>query len=130
MPVSPDSWVPGCLGSRMPGFPESLMKGAEMTNVQGVSLDLTTPDGTADAYLAWLAGWPLGADGPVGTAGYCMGGVLAIRTAAAFPDRIAAAAAFHAGRLATDAEDSPHRLVDRITAELYFGHADQDPSLP
>ncbi|MER7154420.1 dienelactone hydrolase family protein [Streptomyces lydicus] len=84
----------------------------------------------AGAYLDWLAASPLVAEGPVGTTGYCMGGVLAIRTAAAHPDRIAAAAAFHAGRLATDAEDSPHRLADRITAELYFGHADQDASLP
>ncbi|MGW9043664.1 dienelactone hydrolase family protein [Streptomyces lydicus] len=84
----------------------------------------------AGAYLDWLAASPLVAEGPVGTTGYCMGGVLAIRTAAAHPDRIAAAAAFHAGHLATDAEDSPHRLADRITAELYFGHADQDASLP
>ncbi|WP_344586043.1 dienelactone hydrolase family protein, partial [Kitasatospora paracochleata] len=30
----------------------------------------------------------------------------------------------------TDAPDSPHLLADRVSAELYFGHADQDPSLP
>ncbi|MFD8545342.1 dienelactone hydrolase family protein [Streptomyces sp. NPDC059649] len=84
----------------------------------------------AGAYLDWLAASPLVADGPVGTTGYCLGGVLALRTAAAHPDRIAAAASFHAGHLVTDAEDSPHRLVDRITAELYFGHADQDASMP
>ncbi|MFG2205757.1 dienelactone hydrolase family protein [Streptomyces sp. NPDC048638] len=84
----------------------------------------------AGAYLAHLAASPLVTDGPVGTTGYCLGGMLGVRTAAAFPDRIAAAAAFHAGRLATDAEDSPHRLVDRITAELYFGHADHDSSMP
>ncbi|MFI0787641.1 dienelactone hydrolase family protein [Streptomyces lydicus] len=84
----------------------------------------------AGAYLDWLAASPLVSDGPVGATGYCMGGVLAVRTAAAHPDRIAAAAAFHAGYLATDAEDSAHRLVAPITAELYFGHADQDSSLP
>jgi carboxymethylenebutenolidase len=84
----------------------------------------------AGAYLDWMAASPVVADGPVGTAGYCMGGALAVRTAAAYPDRIAAAGAFHAGRLATDAEDSPHRAVDRVTAELYFGHADNDPSMP
>ncbi|MGW4108922.1 dienelactone hydrolase family protein, partial [Streptomyces sp. NPDC004976] len=33
-------------------------------------------------------------------------------------------------RLASDAPDSPHLLAGRITAELYFGHADRDPSLP
>ncbi|KUL36817.1 dienelactone hydrolase [Streptomyces sp. NRRL F-4489] len=83
----------------------------------------------AGAYLGWLAGSPLVSDGPVGTTGYCMGGVLAVRTAAAFPDRVAAAASFHAGRLVTDAEDSPHRLLRPITAELYFGHADHDQSM-
>ncbi|MGX7759714.1 dienelactone hydrolase family protein [Streptomyces angustmyceticus] len=83
----------------------------------------------AGAYLDWLAASPMVTDGPVGTTGYCMGGVLAVRTAAAHPDRVAAAAAFHAGRLATDAEDSPHRLAGRITARLYFGHADQDRSM-
>ena len=39
-------------------------------------------------------------------------------------------ARFHGGRLATDAPDSPHRLVGRITADLYFGHADQDQGMP
>ncbi|MGX1849569.1 dienelactone hydrolase family protein [Streptomyces sp. NPDC055299] len=96
--------------------------------VQSLSPDLAMRD--AGAYLDWLAASPLVAEGPVGTAGYCMGGVLGLRTAAAHPDRIAAVASFHAGRLVTEAEDSPHRLVGRITAELYFGHADQDPSMP
>jgi carboxymethylenebutenolidase len=84
----------------------------------------------AGAYLDWLAASPLVADGHVGTTGYCMGGVLAVRTAAAYPERVAAAASFHGGHLVTDAPDSPHRLVDEVSAELYFGHADQDPSIP
>ncbi|MYT31399.1 MULTISPECIES: dienelactone hydrolase family protein [unclassified Streptomyces] len=95
--------------------------------LQALTPDMAMRD--AGAYLDWLAASPLVTDGPVGTTGYCMGGVLAIRTAAAYPDRIAAAAAFHAGRVVTDAEDSPHRLADRITAELYFGHADEDASM-
>ncbi|MGW7573421.1 dienelactone hydrolase family protein [Streptomyces sp. NPDC054765] len=96
--------------------------------MQTLTPDLAMRD--AGAYLDWLAASPLVTDGPLGTTGYCMGGVLGIRTAAAYPDRIGAAASFHAGRLATDAEDSPHRLAGRITAELYFGHADQDHSMP
>ncbi|WP_392839175.1 dienelactone hydrolase family protein [Streptomyces sp. LN500] len=84
----------------------------------------------ADAYLRWLAASPLTTDGPVGITGYCMGAGLALRTAGTYPDRVAAMAGFHGGRLATDSPDSPHLLADRITAELYFGHADQDPSLP
>ncbi|WP_335935526.1 dienelactone hydrolase family protein [Streptomyces sp. PTD5-9] len=84
----------------------------------------------ADAYLNWLAECPAAADGPVGVTGYCMGAGLALRTAGTYPDRVAAAAGFHGGRLATESDDSPHLLADRIEAELYFGHADQDPSLP
>ncbi|MFJ7949035.1 dienelactone hydrolase family protein [Streptomyces sp. NPDC096354] len=84
----------------------------------------------ADAYLRWLTACPLTTDGPVGIAGYCMGAGLALRTAGTFPERVAAVAGFHGGRLATDQPDSPHLLADRITAEVYFGHADQDPSLP
>jgi carboxymethylenebutenolidase len=67
--------------------------------------------------------------GRVGLTGYCMGGGMVMRTAAHYPERVASAASFHGGRLATDAPDSPHRLVNRITAELYLGHADQDASM-
>jgi carboxymethylenebutenolidase len=84
----------------------------------------------ADAYLDFLAGYESVARGPVGITGYCMGGALAVRTAGTFPDRVAAAASFHGGNLATEAPDSPHLLADRIQAELYFGHADQDRSMP
>ncbi|MFE0454823.1 dienelactone hydrolase family protein [Streptomyces sp. NPDC058914] len=84
----------------------------------------------AGAFLRWLAGSPLVVDGPVAITGYCMGARLALLTAGAHPDRVAAAAGFHGGGLATDAPDSPHLVADRITAELYFGHADDDPSLP
>lgn len=96
--------------------------------VASLTPDLVERD--ADAYLGWLADSPLTADGPVAVTGYCMGARLAVRTAAARPDRVAAAAGFHGGQLATDAPDSPHRVVGPITAELYFGHAGDDPSLP
>lgn len=92
-----------------------------------------TPDAAmrdAAAYLDWLAASPLTTDGPVGVTGYCMGAALALRTAAAHPERVAAAAGFHGAYLATDAPDSPHLSADRITAELYFGHADQDSTNP
>jgi len=81
------------------------------------------------ACLDWLAGSPLAADGPVGLTGYCMGARLALLTAGFHPDRVAAAAGFHGGGLATDDEDSPHRVAGHVRAELYFGHADDDPSM-
>jgi carboxymethylenebutenolidase len=84
----------------------------------------------AAAYLDWLAASPLTTDGPAGITGYCMGAGLALRTAGTYPDRVAAAAGFHGAYLATEAPDSPHLLADRITAELYFGHADQDATNP
>ncbi|MBO3748762.1 dienelactone hydrolase family protein [Streptosporangiaceae bacterium NEAU-GS5] len=84
----------------------------------------------AGAYLAWLAAQPQVIDGPVGVTGYCMGAGLALRTTGTYPDRVAAMAGFHGANLAGDAADSPHMLADRITAELYFGFADQDPSMP
>ncbi len=65
-----------------------------------------------------------------GIVGYCMSGGFALRGAADFPDRIAAAASFHGGGLATDAEDSPHLRAAEIKARLYFGHADADASMP
>lgn len=84
----------------------------------------------AEAWLAFLAADERVSDEPVGVVGYCMGGALALRTAAAYPSRVAAAASFHGGRLATDAEDSPHRSFGAITAEVYVGHADHDGSMP
>lgn len=84
----------------------------------------------AEAYLSWLTACPRATDGPVGITGYCVGAALALRTAGTFPDQVAAAAGFHGGGLATDAPDSPHLVAGQITAELYFGHADEDPSMP
>lgn len=84
----------------------------------------------ADAYLDFLARSDRVSDGPVGTVGYCMGGALALRTAAHAPERVAAAASFHGGRLATDDEDSPHRGFGAITGEVYIAHADKDASMP
>ncbi|MEU6671674.1 dienelactone hydrolase family protein [Streptomyces sp. NPDC046727] len=99
----------------------------------GPMLAALTPDlvkRDAGAYLRWLADSPLATDGPVALTGYCMGARLALWTAGAHPDRVAAAAGFHGGSLATDNPGSPHLEAPHITAELYFGHADEDPSLP
>ncbi|PRH76659.1 dienelactone hydrolase [Streptomyces solincola] len=80
----------------------------------------------ADAYLRFLAEQPEVGAGPVAAVGYCLGAVLAVRTAAAHPDRVAAVAGFHPGALVTDAPDSPHRVVADLTAEVYLGLAEGD----
>jgi carboxymethylenebutenolidase len=62
----------------------------------------------------------------IGTQGYCMGGALVFRTAAAVPGRIAAGASFHGGGLVTDQPSSPHLLVPKMKARLYVGVASND----
>jgi carboxymethylenebutenolidase len=84
----------------------------------------------ADAYLNFLTAHPAVGGDRVGVTGYCMGGALALRTAAHRPDEVAAVAGFHPARLATDAPDSPHLLVDRLQAEVYVAAADHDPGMP
>ena len=54
----------------------------------------------------------------IGTTGYCMGGPMVMRTVAAVPNRLGAGATFHGGGLATDADDSPHRLIPDTTAQM------------
>lgn len=58
-----------------------------------------------------------------------MGARIGWRIAAAHPDRVAALAGFHAGGLVTEDPESPHRSAGAISAEMYFGFADQDPSM-
>jgi carboxymethylenebutenolidase len=119
--------------------------GEIMPLVRALTTDLIVSD--AGSYLDFLAAQdgvapgavPLPAPGPpdgaenqgpaVALVGYCMGGMNAIRTAEAYPDRIAAVGSFHAGRLVTDQPDSPHLRVGEITAELYLAHADNDGSM-
>lgn len=62
----------------------------------------------------------------IGTTGYCMGGPLTMRTAAAVPGRVRAGASFHGGGLATDAPDSPHLLVPQMKASYLFAVAEND----
>lgn len=62
----------------------------------------------------------------VGTAGYCMGGPLIIRTSAAVPDRVAAAASFHGGGMVRDTPDSPHLLIPQSTAAALHCVAEND----
>jgi carboxymethylenebutenolidase len=84
----------------------------------------------AKASLDYLAKLPEVKPGPVAITGYCMGAGVVMRTAGTFPDRVAAAAGFHGGRLATDAPDSPHLLAPKITAKVLVAGADEDAGFP
>lgn len=86
------------------------------------------PDGSA--FADFLLAQPNVKGPKTGVVGYCFTGQMAVRAAAAAPDRIAAAASFHGGGLLTDQPDSPHLLLPKIKARLYFGHAVEDRSMP
>ena len=68
--------------------------------------------------------------GGIGTTGYCMGGLMSLTAAGTFPNRIVATAAYHPGRLATDAPDSPHLLAPKMKARVYIAGAIEDQSFP
>jgi carboxymethylenebutenolidase len=80
------------------------------------------------AYVDFLLAQKGVTPGKVGVVGYCFTGQMALRTAAAVPDKVAAAASFHGGFLVTDTPDSPHKQLPRVKARLYFGHAVEDTS--
>ncbi|MFF9457765.1 dienelactone hydrolase family protein [Streptomyces flaveolus] len=75
----------------------------------------------ADAYLKFLTAQPEVSAGPVAVTGYCIGGLLATRTAVAHPGQVAALAAFH-GPVGVDGPDG----LSQLTAEVHFGHAESD----
>ncbi len=84
----------------------------------------------ANAYVDFLTAQTSVSDGPMAAVGHCFTGGMALRIAAERPDRIAAAASFHGGSLFTDKPTSPHLLLPRVKARLYFAHASQDRSMP
>ena len=55
---------------------------------------------------------------------------MSLTAAGTYPDRIAATASYHGGRLATDAPDSPHRLAPKIKSRVYVAGAIEDESFP
>ena len=60
------------------------------------SLSATTTNTDASALVAYLDAQPaVDTARGIGTMGYCMGGPMTLHTAAAVPDRVAAAASFH-----------------------------------
>jgi len=91
-----------------------------------------TPDAVerdGKAYINFLAGYDGVSGGSIGVVGYCFTGAMAMRTAAAMPDKVSAVASFHGGGLYTDEPTSPHLVLPRIKARLYFGHATKDLSM-
>ena len=110
------------------GLDDPERRGDVIGRVMPLMKELTTERIVADgsAYLDRLTDEADG--GPVAVTGYCMGGRLGWRIAAAYPDRVDALGCFHTGGLVTDDEDSAHLSAGEIDAELYLGFADNDKS--
>lgn len=91
------------------------------------SLNGTTQMTDAKAFIAWLDGQSsVAKNRKVGTQGYCMGGPIAFRTAAAVPGRVGAVASFHGGGLVTDKPDSPHLQAAGSKAQFLVAIAEND----
>src|SRR6266446_4749667 len=91
------------------------------------ALTETTQMTDAKAFIGWLDRQSsVARNRRVGTQGYCMGGPIAFRTAAAVPDRVGAVASFHGGGLATDAPNSPHLQAAKTKAQFLIEIADND----
>jgi carboxymethylenebutenolidase len=91
------------------------------------ALNETTHTTDAKAFIAWLDQQAsVAKNRKIGTQGYCMGGPIAFRTAAAVPDRVGAVASFHGGGLVTEAPNSPHLQASKTKAQFLIQIADND----
>lgn len=98
-----------------------------MELVSSLSYDMIVAD--TGAFLDFLAARPEVTGDGVGTTGYCMGGRSSMIAAGTHPERVAAAASFHGGRIAmADDPTSPHLLADRVRATVYVAGAENDDS--
>jgi carboxymethylenebutenolidase len=108
-----------------PDFDDPATRDALMALAHSLTPETAVTD--AKALTAWLDQQPsVDKSRKMGTTGYCMGGPLVMRTAAANPDRIGAAATFHGGGLVTDKPDSPHLLIPKMKAHLLIAIAAND----
>src|SRR3954447_21941126 len=91
------------------------------------SLNENTQMTDAKAFIGWLDQQSsVAKNRKVGTQGYCMGGPIAFRTAAAVPDRVGGVASFHGGGLVTDKPNSPHLQASKTKAQFLIAIASND----
>jgi carboxymethylenebutenolidase len=120
-------------GSYTPLSPAEVFASADIGATLGPLMASTDNRRAADdsrAFLDYLASRADVIGTKVGTTGYCLGGGISLTVAGTYPDRVAAAASFHGGRLVIDSELSPSRVVPNITARVYVAGADFDEGYP
>ncbi|MEO8591953.1 MAG: dienelactone hydrolase family protein [Candidatus Solibacter sp.] len=90
-------------------------------------LNETTHMTDAKAFIGWLdQQGSVAKNRKMGTQGYCMGGPMAFRTAAAMPDRVGAVASFHGGGLVARGPTSPHLQAAKSHAQFLVAIAAND----
>jgi carboxymethylenebutenolidase len=108
-----------------PDFNDPATRSALMALMGTLTQETSFTD--AKAFVAFLDSQPsVDRKRKVATTGYCMGGPLTMRTAAAVPGRVGAGASFHGGGLVTDKPDSPHLLVPKMKAQYLCAIAEND----
>ncbi len=108
-----------------PDFNDPATRATLMGLMQSLTPDTESTD--AHAFVAWLdSQGAVDKKRKLGTTGYCMGGPLTMRTAAAVPQRVGAGASFHGGGLVTDKPDSPHLLIPHMKAQYLVAIAAND----
>lgn len=117
--------------SRLPALPEGLdfSKPDDRAQIMKMIQTLTPETNVTDAnaFVAWLDSQDaVDTSKKIGTTGYCMGGPMVMRTAAALPNRVGAGGSFHGGGLVTDAPNSPHTLIPQMKGQFLIAIADND----
>ena len=119
-------------GAYGPFVPAEVLKGNFRAIIGPIMASTNNHQAAEDtsAFLSYLDRRDDVASKKVGTVGFCMGGGMALTAAGYYPDRVAAAASFHGGNLATDLPTSPHLVIPQLKAEVYIAGADQDHGYP
>lgn len=117
--------------ARSPVVPEGAQFGDPDTRAivmpMAGALNSTTHVTDARAFVSWVdAQVAVDTNRKIGTMGYCMGGPIVMRTAAALPERIGAGGSFHGGGLNTNNPDSPHLGIPNMQAHLLIAVAAND----
>jgi carboxymethylenebutenolidase len=112
---------------KAPTAPQGAATPIQQVMPQMQALNATTHTTDAKAFIAWLDGRAeVDKSKKIGTIGYCMGGPIVMRTAAAVPDRVGAVGSFHGGGLVTPGPDSPHLLIPQMKAQFLIAVAEND----
>ena len=121
--IAPDLYyrfgLKGPLDFSIPADRDGIMAAIGNLTAERVTSDVDTVLGLAQSD-------PAAKSGKIGVYGFCMGGKLTLEMAQSLGERLAAGASIHPGSLVTQVPQSPHRHLDKVSAELYFGIADSD----